>query len=119
MISENVKRLMEELPPHGTLVVAAKQRCPNEVLEPVEVGMPHQRVKGLMIMDPRMGDPEEVRPSFRTTKRSYERLKRLRLPEVEMNVLSMGMPNFYRLAIDEGAKRVRIGSEIFGKRAGR
>lgn len=33
MITENVKWLLAKLPPHITLVAAAKERCPNEILE--------------------------------------------------------------------------------------
>jgi len=35
---------------------------------------------------------------------------------VEMRLLSMGMTNSYRVAIEEGANMVRIGTKIFGER---
>jgi len=37
-------------------------------------------------------------------------------PHVTMRLLSMGMSNSYRLAIEEGANVVRIGTTIFGLR---
>jgi pyridoxal phosphate enzyme (YggS family) len=74
------------------------------------------RVMGLMTMGPFEGDPEDARPSFKETKKIFDRLKTLNLPGVEMKYLSMGMTNSYRVAIEEGANRIRIGSQIFGPR---
>jgi len=33
-----------------------------------------------------------------------------------MKILSMGMSNTYKIAIEEGATMVRIGTKIFGER---
>jgi hypothetical protein len=74
------------------------------------------RVIGLMTMGPRFGNPENSRPYFVETKRIFERIKKLNLPNVEMRYLSMGMTNSYKIAIDEGANVVRIGTKIFGGR---
>jgi pyridoxal phosphate enzyme (YggS family) len=76
----------------------------------------HLRLAGLMTMGPRFGNPEDVRPFFRRTRRIFERIKELDLPNVNMKYLSMGMTNSYRVAIEEGSNMVRIGSAIFGKR---
>jgi uncharacterized pyridoxal phosphate-containing UPF0001 family protein len=40
----------------------------------------------------------------------------LGIPGVEMKYLSMGMSNSYRIAIEEGANMVRIGTRLFGER---
>ena len=74
------------------------------------------RVKGLMTMGPRFGNPEDSRPYFVETKKIFEKIKELNLPDVEMKYLSMGMTNSYKIAIDEAANIVRIGSKIFGER---
>ena len=74
------------------------------------------RVLGLMTMGPRFGDPEDARPYFQATRRAFETLAVLDLPNVAMRTLSMGMSNSYRVAIEEGANMVRIGSQIFGSR---
>ncbi len=74
------------------------------------------KVMGLMTMGPRFGNPADSRPYFVETKRIFERIKRLNLPNVEMKHLSMGMTNSYKIAIEEGANIVRIGSKIFGER---
>jgi len=77
----------------------------------------HLRLAGLMTMGPRFGNPEDVRPYFRRTKRIFEKIKALDLPNVDMKYLSMGMTNSYKIAIEEGSNMVRIGTAIFGKRA--
>ena len=74
------------------------------------------RVMGLMTIGPRVGDPEDSRPYFVETKKLFEQLKKLNLPNMEMKYLSMGMTNSYKVAIEEGANIVRIGSKIFGER---
>ena len=74
------------------------------------------RIMGLMTMGPRFGNPEDSRPYFTETKRVFERVKRLNLTNVEMRHLSMGMTNSYKIAIEEGANLVRIGTRIFGER---
>jgi len=74
------------------------------------------KVMGLMTMGPWLADPEDVRPYFVETRRTFERIKRLKLPNVEMKYLSMGMTDSYRVAIEEGANIIRIGTKIFGER---
>jgi len=73
-------------------------------------------VVGLMTMGPRFGNPEDSRPYFIETRKVFESMKALNLPGVEIKYLSMGMTNSYRIAIEEGANIVRIGSKIFGQR---
>lgn len=74
------------------------------------------RIMGLMTMGPFAGDPEESRPYFRKTREIFEKLKTENLPGVEMIYLSMGMSNSYRVALEEGANLVRIGTKLFGER---
>lgn len=76
----------------------------------------HIRILGLMTMGPFAGDPEDARPYFQKTKRLFEEIKGLNLPGVEMKLLSMGMSNSYKVALEEGANLVRIGTKIFGER---
>jgi pyridoxal phosphate enzyme (YggS family) len=75
--------------------------------------LPHIKVMGLMTMGPRFGDPEESRPYFVTTRKIFERIRKLKLPNVEMKYLSMGMTNSYPVALEEGANMVRIGTKVF------
>jgi pyridoxal phosphate enzyme (YggS family) len=74
------------------------------------------KVMGLMTMGPLTGEPEESRPYFTRTRELFEYIKRLDIAGVEMKYLSMGMTNSYKVAIEEGANIVRIGSKIFGPR---
>ena len=76
----------------------------------------HLRLEGLMTMGPRFGNPEDVRPYFRRTRKIFERIRALGLPNVDIKYLSMGMTNSYKVAIEEGSNMVRIGTAIFGKR---
>jgi PLP dependent protein len=78
--------------------------------------LPHLSVRGLMTMGPLAGDPEEARPYFRATRELFEKLKASPVPGAEMEILSMGMTNSYRVAVSEGANLVRIGTGIFGPR---
>jgi len=76
----------------------------------------HIKVMGLMTMGPFTGEAEEARPYFVETKKCFETIQSLRIPNVEMKYLSMGMTNSYSVAIEEGANIVRIGTKIFGER---
>ncbi len=74
------------------------------------------KVMGLMTMGPRFGNPEDSRPYFIKTREIFDKIKKLNLPNVEMRYLSMGMTNSYKIAIEEGANIVRIGTKLFGER---
>ncbi len=80
-------------------------------------GLGNIRLMGLMTMGPRFGNPEDSRPYFTQTKKVFDRLKELNLPHTEVRYLSMGMTNSYKVALEEGANIIRIGSKIFGSRA--
>lgn len=79
-------------------------------------GLRYVKVMGLMTMGPFAGDPENSRLYFVETRRIFESLKKLDLPNVEMRFLSMGMTNSYHVALEEGANLVRLGSKIFEER---
>ena len=74
------------------------------------------KIEGLMTMGPRFGNPEDSRHYFKETKVLFDQIKNLNLPNMEMKYLSMGMSNSYKIAVEEGANIVRIGSAIFGAR---
>lgn len=76
--------------------------------------LPNLRIEGLMTMGPRFGNPEDARPYFKATKIAFDRLAKAGIPNVEMRYLSMGMSNSYKIAIEEGANIVRIGTRLFG-----
>lgn len=76
----------------------------------------HLRVMGLMTMGPLGERPEASRPYFRTAAALFRECRALGLPGVAMRYLSMGMSDSYRVAIEEGANMVRVGTRIFGAR---
>lgn len=74
------------------------------------------RIRGLMTMGPFSGDPEEARPYFSVTRKLFEEIRALDHAGLDMTFLSMGMTNSYRVALEEGANIIRIGTKIFGER---
>jgi PLP dependent protein len=74
------------------------------------------RVMGLMTMGPFSDNPEDARPYYEKTRRLFDELKAMNIDGIEMRYLSMGMSDSYRVAIEEGANLVRIGTVIFGER---
>ena len=74
------------------------------------------RVSGLMTMGPYSEDAEDLRPYFKATRKLFEYIKEYKLPNVTMRYLSMGMTDSYKVALEEGANIIRIGSAIFGPR---
>lgn len=73
------------------------------------------RIKGLMTMAPYAEHQEESRPVFRELRLIQNRLQG-RVPEVELDILSMGMSTDYQVAIEEGANIIRVGTILFGPR---
>jgi pyridoxal phosphate enzyme (YggS family) len=93
---------------------------PENAIELIRImaDLKHIRVEGLMTMGTATGDAEEVRVNFRETRKLYDQLKQMHLINVEMKYLSMGMTDSYKIALEEGANIIRIGSKIFGARIG-
>lgn len=78
--------------------------------------LPHLRVKGFMTSAPYTEDPESNRLYFRQLKACFDLIAALEIPNVSMEVLSMGMTGDYEVAVEEGATLVRVGTGIFGAR---
>jgi pyridoxal phosphate enzyme, yggS family len=74
---------------------------------------PHLKVMGLMLIAPNYENKEDVRPIFKEMYTLFSEMKEKKLSHVEMKYLSMGMSGDYRIAVEEGANMVRIGSAIF------
>ena len=73
-------------------------------------------IRGLMTVPPFHDDPEQSRPYFREMRRLFSDIQQRRLPAIGMDILSMGMSHDFRVAVEEGATCVRIGTAIFGER---
>jgi pyridoxal phosphate enzyme (YggS family) len=65
----------------------------------------YQDVRGLMTMPPATDDPEVSRPYFRRLRALAE--------EHGLRELSMGTSQDYRVAVDEGATLIRVGSVLY------
>lgn len=75
--------------------------------------MKNLRLRGLMMIAPNYDDVEKCRPLFRRMKSIFDELK---IRRTDFDFLSMGMSHDYKIAIEEGANVVRIGTAIFGAR---
>jgi PLP dependent protein len=73
------------------------------------------RVEGFMCIPPFI-PPEQTRSYFRKMKALFDEMKQENRDNIDIRTLSMGMSSDYRIAIEEGATMVRVGSAIFGKR---
>ena len=75
---------------------------------------PHLLVSGLMTMGPVCENPEDSREYFRLTRRIFED-RGAKHGWCGEGILSMGMSDSYRVAIEEGSTLVRIGRRLFDK----
>lgn len=86
-----------------------------EQLLPILKTFENIRVRGLMVIAQRCDDAEETRPVFRKGYLEFVRLREY-LSSEAVDTLSMGMTHDYRVAVEEGANSVRIGTALFGDR---
>lgn len=84
----------------------------NNLIETVDA-LQNIRLRGLMLIAPNYSDVENCRPLFR---RMYEIFIATGSARQNFEILSMGMTHDYKIAIEEGANMVRIGTAIFGER---
>lgn len=71
------------------------------------------RLRGLMLIAPNYADVEDCRPLFRGMRKIFEQVGKTRQ---DFDFLSMGMTHDYKIAVEEGANIVRVGTAIFGER---
>jgi pyridoxal phosphate enzyme (YggS family) len=71
-------------------------------------------VRGLMTIAP-LARAEDVRWVFRELREVRDSLRATLPDRVELDELSMGMSGDFRVAVEEGATIVRIGSALFGR----
>lgn len=73
-------------------------------------------VKGLMTIPPVADSPQQARPYFAKMRALFDEAAAKEFPNVEMEILSMGMSGDFVTAIEEGSTMVRVGTAIFGPR---
>ncbi|MBD5197000.1 MAG: YggS family pyridoxal phosphate-dependent enzyme [Bacteroidales bacterium] len=72
---------------------------------------------GVMGMASNTDDLERVREDFRSIANIYNEIKTVISPDLRgFDTLSMGMSHDWKIAVEEGANLIRIGSRIFGDR---
>ena len=71
-------------------------------------------VVGLMTMAPFVEDEEILRNCFRKLRQLRDEVKGLNLSYAPCGYLSMGMSNDYKIAIEEGATHIRVGTALVG-----
>lgn len=76
----------------------------------------HIQLCGLMTIAPHYSEIEAARPIFRQLFQAFQHLQSKKIKNVSMDWLSMGMTNDYKVAIEEGANLIRVGTGIFGQR---
>ena len=72
------------------------------------------KVVGLMTMAPFVEDEEILRNCFRKLSQLRDEVKGLNLSYAPCEFLSMGMSNDYKIAIEEGATHIRVGTALVG-----
>jgi len=98
---------------------ASKSGVYEENLQPLLEAvdeLSHLQLAGLMCIAPNYEDVEEVRPLFRRMYEIFQRTKEFPWKTANIIYLSMGMTHDYRIAVEEGANIVRVGTAIFGPR---
>ncbi|URN93677.1 MAG: YggS family pyridoxal phosphate-dependent enzyme [Candidatus Pristimantibacillus lignocellulolyticus] len=91
---------------------------PQSVLELVEQLSQFDKlnIKGLMTIGKLGATNEETRQCFRLLKQIQTQILEKKFPRVQMEILSMGMSGDFKVAIEEGATIIRVGTSIFGER---
>jgi len=74
------------------------------------------KLAGLMTMGPQAAEPEQIRPSFRATRELFDDIRDKLGNSQTFRYLSMGMSDSYKIAIEEGANIIRLGTILFGPR---
>ena len=90
----------------------------EDVLELVKAiaQLPHVKIEGFMTVAPFTEDPEENRPIFKALYDLSVDIQKQNIDNISTSILSMGMSNDYKIAIEEGATLIRIGTALFGAR---
>lgn len=78
--------------------------------------LPCLKIKGLMTIGLFSDDMDKVRLCFKLLQKIRKEITEKNIPNVSMEVVSMGMTGDLEVAIEEGSTLIRVGTAIFGKR---
>ncbi len=71
------------------------------------------KIKGLMVMAPLTDDYNLIKNIFCLANKYFHEIQNENIFDANFQILSMGMTNDFKAAIEEGSNMVRIGSAIF------
>ena len=91
-----------------SLILTVNQNRQNERFS-------HSLISGCMGMASLTENETQIRNEFSQLTKIFEKIK-ISFPSDPVNILSMGMSNDYKIALETGSNMVRIGSLLFGKR---
>ena len=88
---------------------------PDEAVEVIKelTRFRHLNIKGLMTVAAVVDTPEKSRPYFRTLRELRDKINKLSITPHMADILSMGMTDDFKVAIEEGSNMVRLGRAIF------
>ncbi|MDD3296377.1 MAG: YggS family pyridoxal phosphate-dependent enzyme [Candidatus Omnitrophica bacterium] len=72
---------------------------------------------GLMTMGPNVSKQQDLKEYFKKTRELFFNIGRSNLELCDWRYLSMGMSGSYKIALEQGANIVRVGTAIFGERS--
>ena len=89
---------------------------PSEIISIAEsiLNMKNLQLEGIMSIGPNVLDKSIIRKSFTETSKALSKINSAL--NLNLKELSMGMSADYKIAIEEGATLIRIGTAIFGNR---
>ncbi len=73
-------------------------------------------IRGLMTIGPGNQNKDFISSCFKSLKELNEKINKEKYFNHKLDILSMGMTNDYKLAVEEGSTMIRIGRAIFGER---
>ncbi len=80
-------------------------------------GLSHIRIRGLMGIATNTDNEKQIKDEFYELKTFFDGIKQSYFrQDPTFDVLSMGMSQDYKIAIEQGSNMVRLGSTIFGQR---
>ncbi len=82
-----------------------------------QISLQHIRIMGLMGMASFSDDQDLVKSEFTKLKILFDKYAAIKHPNLQMQILSMGMSADAQIAVAEGSNMIRIGSSLFGSRS--
>lgn len=114
--AKNLNKVQEILFEVKTSSEAAKFGFPPDTVEQAvkELAcLKNIKLCGLMTIAPLTDDPEQARPYFRQLRELRDKIIKLPITDYQLPILSMGMSDDFKVAIEEGATMIRLGRAIF------